>query len=119
MVASVCDAWQRVKTQGRGGWVQGHLQLSQGDPGGQASPGQRPEHDDDARGNVGSYTKTGSDIHVLFDASHYTGNDGTRRAGTVTFITARENVGDDVLRWLVWHGNLFEEPNPTGSRPRD
>ena len=23
-------------------WVQGHLQLSQGDPGGQASPGQRP-----------------------------------------------------------------------------
>ena len=22
-------------------------------------------------------------------------------------------------RWFVWHGILFEEPNPTGSRPRD
>ena len=22
-------------------------------------------------------------------------------------------------RWFVWHGILFEEPNPTGSRPSD
>ena len=22
-------------------------------------------------------------------------------------------------RWFVWHGILFEEPNPAGSRPRD
>ena len=22
-------------------------------------------------------------------------------------------------RWVVWHGILFEEPNPTGSRPSD
>ena len=22
-------------------------------------------------------------------------------------------------RWFVWHGIVFEEPNPTGSRPRD
>ena len=107
----MCDAWQRVKTQGRGGWVQGHLQLSQGDPGGQASPGQRPEHDDDVRGNIGSISKTGSDINVLFDASHYTGNDGTRRSGTVTFITARENVGDDV--YVGWYGTGICLKNPT------
>ena len=117
MVVSVCDAWQRVTTQGRGRWVQGHLQLSQGDPGGQANPGQRPArvlaHGDDVRGNVGVFSKTGSDINVLFDVSHYVGNDGKRRAGTVTFITARENVGS------YGTGILFEEPNPTGSRPRD
>ena len=92
-------------------WVQGHLQLSQGDPGGQASPGQRPEHDDDVRGNIGSISKTGSDINVLFDASHYTGNDGTRRSGTVTFITARENVGDDV--YVGWYGTGICLKNPT------
>ena len=22
-------------------------------------------------------------------------------------------------RWVLWHGILFEEPNPTGNRPRD
>ena len=110
----MCDAWQRLKTQGRGGWVQGHLQLSQGDPGGQASPGQRPERDDDGRRNIGSNSKTGSDINVLFDASHYNGNDGTRRAGMVTFITARENVGDssdDV--YVGWYGTGICLKNPT------
>ena len=37
----------------------------------------------------------------------------------VALIFVRWSLDERERRWFVWHGILFEEPNPTGSRPRD
>ena len=35
----------------------------------------------------------------------------------VALIFVRWSLDERERRWFVWHGILFEEPNPTGSRP--
>ena len=40
-----------------------------------------------------------------------------RPVGTGYRVTVAANMIN--VCWFVWHGILFEEPNPTGSRPSD